>query len=211
MSDPRFRSSLLTVVLLALGACTTPIEPDPTDDDPGDTEEAARHPRHDAGVDAATPPPADAATPHPDAAPLDGGGSTGGGTVGAGTVSCYTEGYPSTTCALSSAHCCFTNYSAQHDGECTASACSWGTIDCDGPEDCATGQHCCAHAVIDADYGLTGYKLGCQASACGAAPINQELCHPTSTTSKATCSNGGTCVSALGNDTDLPRSLYICK
>jgi hypothetical protein len=219
MSDPRFRSSYLTAVVLALGACTTPATAQDMTDDPGDTEEAVKHPRHDAGVDAphakpdAAPAPADAGTVHQDAAPQpDGGGGGGGGGAGGGVpgvVSCYTEGYPSTSCAAPS-HCCFGNYSAQHDGECSTGSCSWGTIDCDGPEDCATGQHCCAHAIIDQDYGLTGYKLACQAAACGVAPVHQELCHPASSAA-ATCSNGGTCVPALGNDSDLPRTLYICK
>jgi hypothetical protein len=181
-------------------------------DDSGDPEEAVKHPpRHDAGVDAHTTADAshtDAAAPHPDAMPPDAGNLPGGGGT-TGAISCYTEGYPSTTCALPT-HCCFTNYSAQHDGECTTSACAWGTMDCDGPEDCATGQYCCAHALIDPDYGMMGYKLGCQASACGAAPINQELCHPVSSAA-GTCSNGRTCVTAVGNDNDLPRTLYICK
>ena len=219
MSDPRFRSSYLTAVMLVLGACATPVTatgPDPDGDDAGDPEEAVRHPHRDAGVADAHTTPADAtvhtdaAAPHPDAMSPDagtGGGGGGGGTPG--IVSCYTEGFPSTSCSLPT-HCCFSNYSAQHDGECTSSACTWGTMDCDGPEDCATGQHCCSHALIDPDYGMLGYKLSCQASACGAAPINQELCHPASS-AVSTCSTGGTCVPALGNDNDLPRTLYICK
>ncbi|HEU4728115.1 MAG TPA: hypothetical protein VFT22_09510 [Kofleriaceae bacterium] len=165
-------------------------------------------------------PPADAATsadaaPPPADAPVDSGGSTGGGggtggTGGiSGTVSCYSEGYPNTTCTLP-VHCCFSNYSAQHNGECTTSACTWGTISCDGPEDCASGQHCCAHASIDPDWGTIGYTLACQASACGPAPVNQELCHPSATSAAGTCSSGS-CVTAFGNDNDLPRTLYICK
>jgi hypothetical protein len=161
----------------------------------------SRHHPPDASV-----PPADAQPS--DATPSDDGGGGGGGLVG--VVSCYTEGFPSTTCSLPT-HCCFSNYSSQHDGECTTSACSWGTESCDGPEDCASGQHCCAHANMDPDYGLTGYTLACQATACGTAPINQELCHPTATSASGTCPSGKTCVTALGNDNDLPRTLSICK
>ena len=124
-----------------------------------------------------------------------------------GTVSCYTEGAPGNTCALPAAHCCFSNYSAQHDGACTASSCAYGTIACDGPEDCATGDRCCSHAMIDPDNGLVGYALACHAGACGAAPIDYELCHP----GGPPCSNGGSCVTAYGNDNDLPRTLYICR
>ena len=122
----------------------------------------------------------------------------------AGTVSCYTEGSPTNTCTLP-VHCCFTNYSAQHNGYCSTSACSWGTIDCDGPEDCATGERCCSHAITSAD-GTVGYRLACQATACGPQPQNEELCHPDG----PPCGSG-TCVTAYGNNYDLPRTLYICR
>ena len=138
---------------------------------------------------------ADASVTPADAAPTSSGGS----------VSCYTEGDPSQSCTLP-VHCCFSNYSSQHDGFCTSNVCAYGTIDCDGPEDCAAGEHCCSHAQFAADGSLTGYAIGCQAGACGAAPINYELCH----VGGAACSTGGTCVTAYGNDNDLPRTLAIC-
>ena len=119
------------------------------------------------------------------------------------TVSCYAQGAPSTTCTLPT-HCCFTNYDSQHNGQCTSAACVWGTISCDGPEDCTGGQRCCAHAIIDPAQGLQGYTLACQAGPCGASPANEELCHT------GTCSSG-TCVTALGHNNDLPRSLSICQ
>jgi hypothetical protein len=119
------------------------------------------------------------------------------------TVTCYTQASQTATCALPT-HCCFSNFDAQHDGTCGSSACAWGTISCDGPEDCSAGQRCCSHAIFDADQGLMGYTVACQAGPCGAAPINQEICHA------GTCSSG-TCVSALGHDNDLPRTLDICQ
>jgi hypothetical protein len=122
-----------------------------------------------------------------------------------GTVSCYTEGEPDATCTLP-VHCCFTNYSSQHDGRCTTSSCPYGTIDCDGPEDCAAGELCCAHAITDPYDGTIGYTLACQTGACGAAPYNRELCHPATG-----CSTGAACVTAYGNDNDLPRTLYVCQ
>ena len=127
-------------------------------------------------------------------------------TSSGGNVSCYTEGDPAQSCTLP-VHCCFSDYSSQHDGYCTSSVCAWGTIDCDGPEDCASGEHCCSHALFASDGSLTGYSIGCQASACGAAPASYELCH----TAAPACSNGGTCVTAYGNDNDLPRTLDICE
>jgi hypothetical protein len=124
----------------------------------------------------------------------------------AGSVSCYTEGAPGNTCALPE-HCCFSNYTAQHDGSCEATSCAYGTIDCDGPEDCGQGESCCAHAIIDPNDGLRGYALACQASACGAPPLERELCHPDG----APCRNGGTCGTAYGTANDLPRTLYVCN
>jgi hypothetical protein len=120
-------------------------------------------------------------------------------TSSAGSVSCYTEGAPSNTCTLPT-HCCFSNYSAQHNGGCTTSACTWGTIDCDGPEDCAAGQYCCANAI---DGG--GWTLACQSTSCGAPPLHEELCHDS-----ASCSSGS-CVNTLSVNWDLPRTLYVCR
>jgi hypothetical protein len=140
-----------------------------------------------------------------------GGSDAGGSGGGTGIISCYTEGSPGTTCTLPT-HCCFSNYSSAHNGACTTAACTWGTIECDGPEDCAGGQHCCAHAIVTPDSGVIGYQLACQASACGAAPANQEMCHPTAASAAGTCSSPSSrCVTAFGNDTDLPPSLNICQ
>jgi hypothetical protein len=174
--------------------------------------DAGRPPPHDAGrpgSDAATR--SDAATGrdagHPGNDAATGNDAAIGGGPG-GNVSCYASFSPGATCALPT-HCCFTNYSWEHNGECSTSTCTWGTIDCDGPEDCGTGQHCCAHAIVDPDEGMLGYRLACQASACGAAPANQEMCHPTSS-GAGSCSSG-TCVAARDYDFDLPGSLHICQ
>ena len=123
-----------------------------------------------------------------------------------GAVSCYTEGNPSQSCTLPT-HCCFSNYSSQHDGQCSNSACVYGTIDCDGPEDCSGGQHCCSHALFASDGSLTGYSLACQATR--AAPRRRTT--SCVTPAAPACSNGGTCVTAYLNDNDLPRTLDICQ
>lgn len=161
----------LCAAALALGGCAV---------EHGDPSSEARR-RKDAGSVIAV-----------DAAP-------GGSTDPVGTVSCYTEGAPGATCTLP-VHCCFSNYSAQHDGYCTASECAWGAIGCDGPEDCATGEYCCANARR---YG--GWTIGCQATPCGTSTGHEELCHDTST-----CT-AGTCASAYGLNYDLPRTLSICR
>jgi hypothetical protein len=163
----------LCAAALALAACAS---------DSDDLGNEARRRFKDAGVTSTAP---DAATSTPSGS--------------AGSVSCYTEGAPSNTCTLPT-HCCFTNYSAQHNGYCTTSSCSWGTIDCDGPEDCAAGQYCCANAI---DGG--GWKLACQSSRCGAPPLHEELCHDS-----ASCSSGS-CVSSFSVNYDLPRTLYVCR
>jgi hypothetical protein len=120
-----------------------------------------------------------------------------------GVVSCYSEGNPTATCTLPT-HCCFTNYSAQHNGSCTSATCGWGTISCDGPDDCSGGQRCCAHALQDSSNAFVGYTLACQQNPCGPTPLNEELCHP------GTCSTGN-CVNTLGYNNDLPRTLSICR
>lgn len=129
--------------------------------------------------------------------------SSSGDSSEAGIISCYSEGAPSNTCTLP-VHCCFDNYSAQHNGYCTTSTCSWGTITCDGPEDCADGLRCCATAARDADLGTTGYDVSCK-PACDGPPLDHELCHPTADTCVS-----GSCVTAYGNANDLPRTLYVC-
>jgi hypothetical protein len=180
MHTPR---SLLTTVLAcgALAACG--ISQD-------DADPARRKPRVDAGA--------------VDASPVSSIDSATTGSTGAGVVTCYREGDPGATCS-GSEHCCFSNYSAAHNGYCTTSTCAFGTINCDGPEDCASGETCCAHAITDPNDGTIGYTISCQTGACGAAPLNEELCHTAST-----CSTGGACESALGNQNDLPRTLSIC-
>lgn len=192
----------VVATVLALGACSY------SGESPGDAGSAEEGSTSD--VEARRqPPPKDAGVPHTDASvPVD--AAPPGDPGRPGIVSCFSQFDPATTCSTATSHCCFSNYSAAHDGECTASACAWGTISCDGPEDCGTGQHCCAHALIDPNDGMYGYQLACQTAACGPAPVNQELCHPTSS-GAAVCGSGHTCVPAAGNDNDLPRALSICK
>ena len=205
------RSRLCALILaLPLVACSSPYSEGT--ETPGDASETPRRgssPHRDAQMpsqDAANAP--DAYTGDAAVAP-DGRGEPTGDEPGGGVVSCYSPFAPSTTCALPT-HCCFTNYGAEHAGSCDTAACSWGTIDCDGPEDCASGQRCCAHVIIDPDNGITGYKLACQTDTCGAAPANVELCHGGSAAA-GTCDGGRACVSAASNYYDLPGTLSVCQ
>jgi hypothetical protein len=123
-----------------------------------------------------------------------------------GVVSCYSQGAPTRTCTNPD-YCCFDNYSSHHNGYCTATeSCSWGTIRCDGPEDCGSGERCCATATRDPLLGTTSYSLSCRAGSCGGPPVDHELCHP----GASTCATGS-CVTAYGNANDLPRTLYVCR
>jgi hypothetical protein len=206
MFSSRLRSSYALAFALALVATTMACNAGPRDallDASSDDLEHRPRPPHADAREAV-----DGMTQDASAAGGGGGGGTGSGGT-AGVVSCYLGGFPDTTCARPS-HCCFSNFTAAHDGECTTSACAWGTIECDGPEDCAGGQHCCAHVLKDPENGITGYAVACQASACGATPANEELCHPASSAT-GTCPDSRTCVSALDHDYDLPRSLFICR
>jgi hypothetical protein len=213
MPELRSPSSCVLAVALALAACAPPsngAQTPPDDDAPGVDARSAppadAHGRpdaidHDAAADSS--PMIDAAGGH-DASVGDDAGTPGG------IVACYTTGNAGAVCTLP-VHCCFTNYSSAHDGACSTAACTWGTIDCDGPEDCSGGQHCCAHVIEDPDSGIIGYALTCQSAACGPAPANQELCHPTSSPAGTCSGSGRTCVSALDHDNDLPRALSICQ
>jgi hypothetical protein len=176
---------LLTAsILLPCGFAACGIDDTPDPDVAGTPEERRPHPRKDAGTD-----------PAPDAptTPTEGN-----------TVTCYASYDPAATCSLP-VHCCFSNYSAAHNGECTTSSCAWGTIDCDGPEDCASGASCCSQALVGAD-GIEGYRMACQADACGPIPDSYELCH-----TSATCDGGRSCVTAYGNAPEFPRTINICK
>jgi hypothetical protein len=124
-------------------------------------------------------------------------------------VACYTSGNPTATCGAPD-HCCFDDYSSSHNGYCTTDTCFYGTISCDGPEDCNTGEVCCARALSDPDNGTYGYNVSCQAGPCTTTPLVHEICHAGATTA-GTCSDpSATCAPALGNDNDLPRALAIC-
>ena len=115
-----------------------------------------------------------------------------------GAVLCYSQAAPSAWCGEPD-HCCFSSES-QHDGTCTTDACAWGTVTCDGPEDCARGEHCCA------TYTSSGVTIACQANACLAAPAGDELCHEPSV-----CADGRWCITADGTQPALPRTLAICR
>ena len=116
-----------------------------------------------------------------------------------GDVLCYAQVAPAATCSEPD-QCCFSSESLHHDGSCTTDACSWGTITCDGPEDCARGQHCCA------TYSSAGVVLACQAGACLEPPAGDELCHEPSI-----CSDGTWCITAFGTQPALPRTLAVCR
>ena len=148
----------------------------------GDSDDPSAEARPGKGGSTGATPDADEATP----------------TSPAGSVSCYSSGAPSATCTLP-VHCCFSNYSADHNGYCTTSECAWGTIDCDGPEDCASSQHC---SGTKTEY---GWMLACTSDRCGEPPLSEELCHDSST-----C-GGRSCVSASTVAYDFPRTLAVCR
>jgi hypothetical protein len=162
------------------------------------------------GTDAGTKPPSDAGSAPDSSAAKDAAPPIPPPpTTSGGTVACYTEGAPANTCALPADHCCFGNYSSAHDGYCAGTRCPWGTISCDGPEDCASGQVCCANRLIDpSDDTTMGYAIACQAGPC--AQGTPELCHAGPTTAGTCQSSQAKCVSAFGVDNDLPSVLDVC-
>jgi hypothetical protein len=141
------------------------------------------------------------------------GSSTTSGTGGAGgssgsssarSVACYSQGAPSTMCTGAD-HCCFNNYSAAHDGYCATDACPFGRIECDGPEDCASGNVCCAERISDPSGIALAYVVACRAgSACPSG--TWQLCHDSA---PATC-GGRSCQPTGPINSELPRVIEVC-
>jgi len=149
----------------------------------------------------------DAAVVHVDAPPpsKDAAGGGGGGT--AGSVTCYLSAAPNNTCSLSTSHCCFTEYDASQNGTCEAlsTSCPVGEIDCDGSEDCASGQRCFAHHWWDSG-DMPHWLLACAATATDPTQ-DLILCHP----GDGTCPSGTTCTQTdTAGVHDLPQTIYVC-
>jgi hypothetical protein len=101
-----------------------------------------------------------------------------------------------------------------------------GSQSCDGPEDCPSGQLCCAVEVWDPENGIVTNTIACQAGPCAAAAPNiaYELCHqngaPCSIPGQSciianapnTSSNG--CPAGQGQatvgDVDMPFNIHVC-
>jgi hypothetical protein len=120
-------------------------------------------------------------------------------------IACYSSGAPNTVCS-GGQHCCFSNYSADHNGYCSASDPCDFRMDCDGPEDCGSGQVCCAKRLTDPSGIALGYKVACTTrSAC---PSGQwQLCH--SSASKTKCPTGHACVPTYNYE--LPKVVQLCS
>jgi hypothetical protein len=115
-----------------------------------------------------------------------------------GSVTCYSASAPTATCTAPS-QCCFgTGYDP--DGVCSTSTCAWGAVRCDGPEDCASGERCCATVTS------SGVTVACAASCLPLEQGGDEVCHE-----PALCSNGRWCITAFGTQPALPRNLSICR
>lgn len=118
-----------------------------------------------------------------------------------GVYDCHAKSSPDQTCSAPSA-CCFDD-SPAHYGACSAAgaACaSYGTLTCDGPEDCPTGEKCCATVTGD------GVYVGCEAACLSPFDGGDELCHEPSI-----CSDGRWCVTADGTQPALPPTVSICR
>jgi hypothetical protein len=119
-------------------------------------------------------------------------GGTGGGQSGP-SVACG-----STACPVATSYCC--NHPNQPD-ECKAngSACTFGVeMACDGPEDCASGQVCCATLFIQ------GQNQSYTSTACAAACTGK--------TARVVCGASGTCPTGTTCGTsDLLPPYKDCK
>jgi hypothetical protein len=134
------------------------------------------------------------------------GGATGGtgGMSGAGNVKCGLK-----LCAVSTQSCCFgdnvTPYCYKKDAlagcKCTGLLCEKAVVDCDGPEDCGTGQVCCAtKGVTGSHFDRLFCSKTCQSGIGTTAAV---VCH---LNASGTCANGKACVA----DKRLPGGYGSC-
>jgi hypothetical protein len=115
-----------------------------------------------------------------------------------GTFTCYSTTDPGATCSAPQ-QCCFDG-TASHSGACGSSCSSWGTLACDGPEDCSNGQRCCATMTG------AGVTVGCADTCLPYFQGGDELCHEPSV-----CDGGRWCITAYGTQPALPRTVAICR
>jgi hypothetical protein len=201
----------LTLSTLLLAACAGS---DPT----GSAQQAVHH----GGVDLAT---------------ANDMASTFGNPDSPGVFSCYSPSACAQTCSAPQ-NCCFTVSYGVEFGQCSSAPCvqsgsALGAQNCDGPEDCPSGQQCCAVEVWDDFFGIVTNTIACQAGPCTSTTtssgqtIAYELCHPNGTSS-GTCSNTAqSCIIANApssstngcpagqgaptvGDHDMPLNLYVC-
>jgi hypothetical protein len=172
--------------------------------------------------------------PKPDGGAAADGGPTFGDPSAPGIFSCYTPSACAQTCTAPQ-YCCFSNSGLYgvpgeegtcSDAPCVQSGSAIGSQSCDGPEDCPSGQLCCAVEVWDPDFGIISNTIACQAGPCAATSPNvaYELCHPNG----APCSNPGqSCIIANApstsvngcpagqgaptvGDHDMPFNIHVC-
>jgi hypothetical protein len=147
-----------------------------------------------------------------------------------GVYSCYSPSACAQTCSAPQ-NCCFTVSYGVEFGSCSSTPCvqqgsAIGAENCDGPEDCPSGQLCCAVEVWDPYFGIISNTIACQAGPCSATSttVAYELCHPNGTPcsnpeqsciiANAPSSSTNGCPAGEGaptvGDRDMPLNLYVC-
>ncbi len=142
-----------------------------------------------------------------------GSGGTGGsmsGDAGEGTGGTADDAVAcdGVTCSVSSQEeCCFDGtsphcFSGDLGGKCSCSGlfCSTTVVDCDGPEDCPSGQLCCGNmGLTDSVFTRLSCAKNCSS---GITNTETEICHPDG----PPCTNGNTC----SPDAALPTGYTDC-
>ena len=114
-----------------------------------------------------------------------------------GWVSCYTSGNPNAACNLSvnPIGCCFDGFVAPNNGSCIETTCQGSSLQCDGDEDCASGEKCWA-VTTQSPSGNLRTNATCEASTPPTPPTPgggpYHLCH----VGDGTCDAGQNCVAA---------------
>jgi hypothetical protein len=97
--------------------------------------------------------------------------------AGANSIACPKASNAAWTCHLPPDHCCVGGYGTPVVGQCTSALCTAHQLDCDGPEDCTSGQKCWSYRYHDpAPLETAHWHLMCSATAPG-GELDWVVCH----------------------------------
>jgi len=129
--------------------------------------------------------------------------------AGANSIACPKATTSAWTCHNPPDHCCINGYGTPVVGQCTPSLCTVHQLDCDGPEDCPSGQECWSYRYHDPEPLETAHwHLMCSTTAPG-GELDWMVCH-----SNTDCTVPGTTCKPVHEASvgayDLPAVYNVC-